>query len=136
MEDFWAFLQETPEDKRHGPVLNPRMPSGGRATSHQACRMVSLIGELAGVVVDRDPVTNKVTKYASAHDLRRSCGTRWSSVLSQSELKDMMRHADYRMTDQFYVNQNAVELAKTLWRKAGAQKLPFHVLSSKKKTSG
>ena len=64
----------------------------GVARYDQAGKMVSLIGELAGVKVYTHPKTGKV-KFASAHDLRRSFGTRWSKVVSASELQDMMCHA-------------------------------------------
>jgi hypothetical protein len=73
--DFAAHLLATPDDQRRGPVFRPLMPSGNRAASEQAGWMVSIIGDLAGVVVHIDSRTGKV-KFASAHDLRRTFGTR------------------------------------------------------------
>ena len=116
--DFAVFLLRTPPDQRHGPVFRPMMP-GGVARYDQAGKMVSLIGELAGVKVHTHPKTGKV-KFASAHDLRRSFGTRWSKVVSASELQDMMRHADYHTTQAYYVDHQAADLARNIWRKAGA----------------
>ncbi|MEI8372479.1 MAG: phage integrase SAM-like domain-containing protein [Planctomycetota bacterium] len=115
--DFAKFLLQTPPEQRHGTVCHPMMP-GGVARYDQAGKMVSLIGELARVVVHTHPKTGRV-KYASAHDLRRSFGTRWSKVVSASELQDMMRHADYHTTQAYYVDNKAVDLARSIWRKAG-----------------
>jgi integrase len=115
--DFAKFLLQTLPADRRGPVFRPMMP-GGVARYDQAGKMVSLIGELARVVVHTHPKTGKV-KFASAHDLRRSFGTRWSKVVSASELQDMMRHADYHTTQAYYVDNQAVDLARNIWRKAG-----------------
>ncbi len=119
MPDFFETLTATPEAQRHGPVFRPMMPSGNRATGEQAGRMISLLGELARVVVHTHPRTGKV-KYASAHDLRRAYGTRWSRVVSASELQELMRHADYHTTQAYYIDQRAVDLARSVWKKAGA----------------
>ncbi len=116
--DFDEFLKQTAKGDRHGPVFHPMMP-GGVARYDQAGKMISLIGELARVVVFTHPKTGKV-KYASAHDLRRSFGTRWSKVVSASELQDMMRHADYHTTQAYYVDNKATDLARSIWRKAKA----------------
>ena len=118
MPDFAAFLLSTPPADRHGPVFRPMMP-GGIARYDQAGKMISLIGELAKVKVYTHPKTGKV-KFASAHDLRRSFGTRWSRVVSASELQDLMRHADYHTTQAYYVDHQAADLARSIWRKAGA----------------
>jgi integrase len=120
MPDFADFLLATPNGKRHGPVFSPMMATH-RASYDQAGRMISLIGELAGVKVRTDPGIGKV-KYASAHDLRRSFGTRWATVVSQNELQDLMRHADYHTTQAYYVDQRAADMARSIWRKAGADK--------------
>ena len=54
MPDFAKFLLQTPPEQRHGPVFRPMMP-GGMAGYDQAGKMVSLIGELAGVVSSHPP---------------------------------------------------------------------------------
>ena len=117
--DFAEFLLQTPTDQRHGPVFRPIMPSGNLASNALTGKMVSLIGELAGVKVHTHSKTGKV-KFASAHDLRRSFGTRWAKVVSASELQDMMRHADYHTTQAYYIDHQATDLARSIWRKAGA----------------
>jgi integrase len=76
--------------------------------------VVSEIGERAGVKVSTDPVT-KAVKYASAHDLRRSFGTRWAARLMPQQLMELMRHESITTTMRFYVGRNATTTADALW---------------------
>ena len=114
MPDFSAFLLATPPTQRHGPVFRPMMP-GGTARYDQAGKMVSLIGELAGVKVHTHPKTGKV-KFASAHDLRRSFGTRWAPRVKPATLQLLMRHRSIETTLKYYVAQDADEIADELWK--------------------
>lgn len=75
-------------------------------------RTISAIGQRAGIIVD-----HRRKKYASAHDLRRTFGTRWSKRVQPVELKEMMRHRDIQTTMAYYVGQNAQSLAQSLWDK-------------------
>ena len=113
--DFAAFLLETPEHERHGRVFKPIMPSGNVATDDRAGRLVSIIGELARVVVHTDARTGKV-KYASAHDLRRSFGTRWAKRVMPAVLQKLMRHESIDTTLRYYVELDADNLADDLYR--------------------
>ncbi len=61
--DFAAHLLATEDAARRGPVFRPLMPSGNRANPDQAGRMISLMGELAGVKVHTHAKTGKV-KFA------------------------------------------------------------------------
>ena len=78
---FEVLLLETPEPQRFGWVVNPMSLQTmlGRRVRHQrpdaewVGKVISRIGKAAGVVV-RPAVGNGEPKYASAHDLRRSCG--------------------------------------------------------------
>jgi len=74
------------------------------------------IGRKAGVVVARDSETGKV-KYASAHDLRRSFGTRWAKKVMPAVLQRLMRHADIATTMRYYVGIDADDVAADLWGK-------------------
>ncbi len=59
-------------------------------------------------------------KYASAHDLRRSFGYRWSrSGITIAELKELMRHSNIETTLTYYVGQNAANTASRLWQVLG-----------------
>ena len=129
--EFGEMLLATPEAERRGRVfklLGAVNPNGGPKDvgpvsdpdyiSHVVCR----IGEAAGVKVDskvkRDRKTGEereVVKYASAHDLRRSFGFRWSRRIMPAELRELMRHADIATTMRFYVGQDAESTADVLW---------------------
>jgi integrase len=112
--DFADFILATPLERRHGPVFDPRSAQG-RASYDVAGRTISLIGELAGVKVHTHPKTGKV-KYASAHDLRRSFGDRWSRKVMPAVLQKLMRHESIETTMRFYVGLDADSLADELYR--------------------
>ncbi len=73
------------------------------------------IGNKAGVVVDPDGRQGK-PKYASAHDLRRTYGTRWANRIMPAKLQILMRHKSIETTLAYYVGIQADDLAADLWR--------------------
>jgi len=107
--DFAEWLLQTPEDERTGFVF----PMGGQRSRSYVGRIVSAIGKAAGVVVNREQ-----GKFASAHDLRRSFGTRWASKVKPATLQLLMRHSSIDTTLMYYVAQHADDVAAELW--AGA----------------
>jgi integrase len=110
--EFARFLRETPADQRIGPVFNPMAQDGTtRLTSGRVSRLVSAIGKAAGVKVSR---SGKL-KFASAHDLRRSFGERWSSRVMPQQLMELMRHESIETTMRYYVGRNAQKTADILW---------------------
>lgn len=112
--DFAEYLLATAEADRRGPIFRPLMPSGNRANAQLAGRMVALIGELARVVVHTDAKTG-VVKFASAHDLRRSFGTRWAKRVKTPVLMRLMRHENIATTMAYYVSLECDEIAEELW---------------------
>ena len=56
----------------------------------------------------------RVPVWASAHDLRRAFGFRWSRKVNSMVLKELMRHASVTTTEQFYVGIQANETAAML----------------------
>ena len=109
--DFAEFLLETPDDQRTGPVFKlDGLQTGRPMTPKRIGRVVSAIGKKAGVVVNKAD-----GKYASAHDLRRSFGTRWSSKVKPATLQLLMRHKAIETTLKYYVAQDADEVADELW---------------------
>lgn len=113
--DFADFLMETPEADRTGPVFNPLglRDRDGRLGGQQVARTVKAIGEKAGIKVDeRD---GKV-KFATAHDLRRSFGQRWSHKVMPQVLMVLMRHESIETTLRYYVGRNAEATADVLWQ--------------------
>lgn len=104
--EFGQLLAAVPNEQRTGFVFHPENDLGGRASRLIAIRTVSAIGREAGVQVWTHPKTG-ATKTATAHDLRRSFGTRWASRVMPAVLQQMMRHASIQTTMTFYVTRNA-----------------------------
>lgn len=90
------------------------MASNHRVLS--ASDVIGRIGESARIVVARDPDTGEI-KFASAHDLRRSFGTRWAKRVMPATLQRLMRHADIATTMRHYVQIGADDVAAELWAK-------------------
>jgi integrase len=84
--------------------------TGEQMTSARAGRVISDIGELAEVLVNKAD-----GKYASAHDLGRSFGTRWASRVKPATLQLLMRHKSIETTMKYYVCQNSDDVADELW---------------------
>ena len=107
---FEALLIATPEDERKGWVFNPvslkskigRKPSDNRLSPEWAGKIIGRIGEKAGVVV-QPAKQGKVAKFASAHDLRRSCADRLVSAgVPERDVAAVMRHASVETTRRHY----------------------------------
>jgi integrase len=111
--EFALMLQAVPEAERTGPVftLHGRQ---GRLGSNQVSKIVSTIGKAAGVLVSTHPVTGK-QKFASAHDLRRAFGERWSIRVMPAVLKELMRHESIDTTMRFYVGTNTQRTNDAVW---------------------
>ena len=116
--DFADFLLQTPESERRGRVFKLHDQSTGAALGVlPVCKLVAKIGKKARVVVN--PADGKT---ASAHDLRRTFGTRWAKRVMPAVLRKLMRHANVQTTMQYYVDLDVDEMADDLWTKhpAGA----------------
>ena len=74
-------------------------------------RTISAIGRKANAVVDKSR-----NQYATAHDLRRSFGTRWSKKVAPAVLKNLMRHRSIETTMAFYVSLDSDDMAADLWQ--------------------
>ncbi len=109
--DFAEWLLTTPEAERVGRVFKLVSLRGGRPLEPRGVgQVVSAIGRQAKVVVSKAE-----GKYASAHDLRRAFGNRWSKRVMPAVLKRLMRHADIGTTMAYYVDLDAAEVADQLW---------------------
>lgn len=75
-----------------------------RLTKERVSRIISQIGEAAGIVVQQaDSDANRRVKYASAHDIRRGCAQRLINAgVSAETLKVVLRHRDFDTTERFY----------------------------------
>lgn len=108
--DFAELLLQTTPRERYGfvfPLTGDRRQQYGVAT---VGRIVSEIGEKAGVIVNAGK-----EKYASAHDLRRSFGTRWAGKVKPALLQLLMRHESVETTMKYYVDQDADDVSDQLW---------------------
>ena len=85
--------------------------TGEPVTLKRISRTISAIGKKAGAVVHKAE-----GKYASAHDLRRSIGTRWASRVKPATLQLLMRHRSIATTLKYYVDQDADDVADELWK--------------------
>jgi integrase len=125
---FEAVLLETPSSKRSGWVFEPKslkLRLGRKVTPRRADaiwvgRIVARIGEAAGIVVEgADERTGRPVKYASAHDLRRSCGERLREAgVPPLVICRVMRHSSWETTRKHYapgdIQQDARVLRETL----------------------
>ena len=78
-------------------------------TSARAGRVISEVGKVAKVLVNKAD-----DKYASAHDLRRSFGTRWASRVKPATLQLLMRHRSIETTMKYYVCQDSDDVTDEL----------------------
>jgi integrase len=78
---------------------------------HCVCKLVTLIGKKAGVVVNAAE-----GKTASAQDLRRTFGSRWAKQVMPAVLHKLMRHGSVQTTMQSYVDVDVDEMADELWK--------------------
>jgi len=111
--DFAQLLAEVPEGQRRGRVFKLATINAARAGDVIASQIVGRAGKLAGVVVSRTGASK--TKYASAHDLRRSFCTRWSRLVMPQVLMRLARHSSIQTTMTYYVTQSAEDTATALY---------------------
>jgi integrase len=108
--DFGRWLLKTPESSRTRFVFAlGKLRHKTTRRMDRTSETISELGELAGVVVSDSG------KFASAHDLRRTFGLRWSQKVMPAELQALMRHADIQTTMSYYVLVNAQSFAEKLW---------------------
>ncbi|MCH7753080.1 MAG: site-specific integrase [Planctomycetes bacterium] len=105
-----------PLQKPSGYVFTPRRHDGLSMARDalKTSKIISRIGKAATVLVNIDS-----GKSASAQDLRRAFGFRWSRRIMPAELKELMRHASIETTMTYYVGQNAETTAQGLWKALG-----------------
>ena len=119
---FEAVLQETPSENRSGFVFEPeslqtkagRKPGDERLRVEWIDKVVTRIGEKAGVVVVPEK-NDKPAKFASAHDLRRSCADRLVEAgVSERDVASVMRHASVETTRRHYAPGTVQRSAATI----------------------
>jgi integrase len=113
--EFAEFLLQTPEDDRTGYVFNPipRRKQSRRFKLEWASAVISAIGREAGVKVAENDKGR--VKFASAHDLRRAFGMRWSNRVKPLQLQRMMRHADFKTTLKYDMDDDDDAFEDAIW---------------------
>jgi len=121
---FEAVLLKTPPAERSGWAFNPR--SLQRRIGRQVCkrrpnaewvgRVISRIGKAAGIEVEQpDERTGRPAKYASAHDLRRSCAERLRKAgVPPLVICRVMRHSSWETTRKHYAPGDVQDDAELL----------------------
>ena len=107
---FESLLNETPGRDRHGWAFNPlslqekkgRKAGGNRLQVEWIGKTISRIGKRANVVV-QPAKKGGPAKYASAHDLRRSCADRLIEAgVPERDVQRVLRHASAETTRRHY----------------------------------
>ena len=119
--EFAEFLLETPAYERTGPVFCPLNKSGKRFDRvDTVSKRISDMGKKAGIVVKHNDDTGDVM-YASAQDLRRTFGLKWSKLVPAAKLQKLMRHANIETTLKFYAIEDANSEAQWLQENFGTR---------------
>lgn len=124
-----SLLFETTEAERTGWIFQPaslqmrlgRKPKQSRPTTKWVGKVLSRIGEQADVVVrPADEATGRPIKYASAHDLRRTCAQRLRDAgVPPLVICRVMRHSSWETTQKHYAPGDVQNDAKVLWSSLG-----------------
>lgn len=110
--EFSELLETVPESQRRGYIFKPLSQHNARPLTDWVGKRICKIGQTANVVVAKH---KSKTKYASAHDLRRSFGERWSDRVMPKVLMVMMRHASIETTMKYYTSRDASTVAESVW---------------------
>lgn len=111
--EFAEMVLEVPQQEREGFVLEWLSDFGNPLGFDNTCRAIGDLGKKAGIVVDHNKDGEPV--FATAHDLRRSFGTRWAKRVFPAVLKQLMRHSSIQTTMKYYVDIDAEEANDALY---------------------
>lgn len=121
---FEALLLETPQNQRHGWVFSPlslqvklgRKVRYQRPDAEWVGKVIARIGKEANIEVEpADTRTGRPAKYASAHDLRRSCGERLRNAgVPPLGICRVMRHSSWETTRKHYAPGDVQKDAEVL----------------------
>jgi len=120
--EFSDLLETVPEGQRRGWVFRLMGNTGEpmARSRHVVGPRVAAIGRQAKVVTKQKERKGEVVKeFASAHDLRRAFGFRWSRRVMPTILRELMRHETIETTMTYYVGINAEATADELWKSVG-----------------
>ncbi|QDU09796.1 site-specific integrase [Gimesia aquarii] len=129
LSGFESVLLETPESQRKDWVFNPKSLQLrlGRKIAHRrpdadwVAKVIGRIGKEAQIIVEEaDKKTGRDVKFASAHDLRRSCGERLRNAgVPPLVICRVMRHSSWETTRKHYAPGNVQKDTEVLKRIIG-----------------
>jgi integrase len=124
LPEFERLLLQTPDDQRVGWAFNPltldsragrEKVRSSRPRTAWVGKIISDIGEKAGIVV------NEQGKFASAHDLRRSCADRLVDAgVPEREVAAVLRHSSVPTTRKYYAPGNVQRSASVIRERLSA----------------
>lgn len=126
LPDFEKLITETAPGDRRGFIFDPLPLPGdapkkfGRLKAGWVGKIISRIGEHAKIVVNTKVRTDGTIeeKFASAHDLRRSCCQRLLNAgVSPLIVQRLMRHSSLAVTLAYYSQSDVQADAKSLREK-------------------
>lgn len=107
--DFIAWLQAVPERARKGRVC----PIDSRRDKGKLLAVDTIEGFLTAAGV-KSGIRVSEKKFVSAHDLRRTFGTKWAMHVKPAVLQRMMRHRTIATSMKYYVSLDADEMGDVL----------------------
>lgn len=111
-DEMIALLQSVEECERGPFVFNPE-PERDHKLQRPRLDTVSAticeLGKAAGIKT-KDHTDQAKVKFASAHDLRRTFGSRMATRVPAQVLQKLMRHASIQTTLEFYVDLDERDL--------------------------
>jgi integrase len=114
--EFADMLHAVPIENRVGFVFSTPLARHETRRIDTISKTIVNFGTTAGVKVDVGVRAGKPSlKYASAHDLRRAFGLRWSTRVMPPILQQLMRHESIETTLRYYVGRDAEATADVLW---------------------
>lgn len=117
--EFAQMLEAVPKSQRRGrvfkplPTRNQKASTSGTVNLDWRKKIIAKLGKKANVVLKE--YADGRPSFASAHDLRKAFGFRWSLRVMPPVLKEMMRHQDIQTTMKYYVGRNAQVTASAVW---------------------
>lgn len=109
--EFSRYLDSFREEKG---LVFPMVSRKGLQQNQKAVgRTLGEIGALSEIVVNENGST------VTAHDLRRSFGTRWARKVKPLTLKTLMRHSSIETTMRYYVELDVEDAESEIWAADG-----------------
>lgn len=107
--EFAQMLKDVPKRKRHGRIFSfPSQKENEQLSFTQAKRVIATLGRKANVITTG-------SKTATAHDFRRSFGTRLAMKVMPQVLQKLMRHSDINTTMTFYAHLDSDLIIESLY---------------------